>query len=199
MIRILIAYATHTGTTADVATVISEELTKTGFETEVCLLDQVKDLDNYQAVVVGAPMIMGWHRQALRFLKQNCAALEKIPLAIFVTAMSVTSDGKLNSTIQMHLDEKLALKPRDPKRLSIKERYTSSISYSRPIIKIAPKSLKAIGFFGGRLDLYRLKWWEVLFVLLVVGAKPGEKRNWPDIRQWAAQLPQVLGILPMSD
>jgi hypothetical protein len=60
------------------------------------------------------------------------------------------------------------------------------------VLKAAPSNLKAVGFFGGRLDMYHLKWYDALFVMLVVGAKPGEKRNWPDIRAWAATLPDLL-------
>jgi hypothetical protein len=44
----------------------------------------------------------------------------------------------------------------------------------------------SVGFFGGVLALYTLKWWQALFVMLVIGAKPGGSHNLPLIQEWAA-------------
>lgn len=195
MKKILVTYVTHSGTTRDVATAIAEEITKTGFETEVRELNEVSLPGEYSAVVLGAPMIMGWHRAALKFLRQNKTELARLPLAVFVTAMSLGTDPKPDAPgVAIHVDAKLAVAPRNPKALTFKEGYTSVRNYTRPILAEAPASLKAIGLFGGRLDYYRLKLLEVLFVMLVVGAKPGEKRDWADIRAWAAALPAQLGL-----
>lgn len=195
MKKVLITYVTHSGTTRDVANAIAEEITKTGFETEVRELNEVSLPGEYSAVVLGAPMIMGWHRAALKFLKQNKPELARLPLAVFVTAMSLGTEPKPDAPgIVIHMDAKLAVAPRNPKALSLKEGYTSVRNYTRPILAAAPASLKAIGLFGGRLDYYRLKLLEVLFVMLVVGAKPGEKRDWADMRAWAAALPSQLGL-----
>ena len=49
-----------------------------------------------------------------------------------------------------------------------------------------------MGFFGGKLDLFRLSWWQKLFVLLVIQAQPGEYRNWRFIREWAGSLRHLL-------
>ena len=47
----------------------------------------------------------------------------------------------------------------------------------------------SVGVFGGRLEYGRLKWWAVLFAMLIIRAPAGERRNWPAIRSWAAGLP----------
>jgi menaquinone-dependent protoporphyrinogen IX oxidase len=52
----------------------------------------------------------------------------------------------------------------------------------------------SIGVFGGRLEYGRLKWWAVLFVMLVIQAPAGDRRNWTAIRSWAAGLPEALKI-----
>jgi hypothetical protein len=39
------------------------------------------------------------------------------------------------------------------------------------------------------LEYGRLPWWAVLFVMLVIQAPAGDRRNWPAIRAWAAELP----------
>lgn len=195
MKKVLVGYITHSGSTRDVAEAIAEEINKTGQATEVLPLDQVKDLGIYDGAVIGAPMIVGWHRDALKYLKTHQSALSSKPLALFLTGMSLTESSKTVSTAaDIHLDAKLVAAPKNPGRLTFKENFTTLEHYLKPILKVAPQSLKAIGVFGGRLDMYRLKWYEVVFVMLIVGAKPGEKRNWPDIRAWAAGLPAALGI-----
>jgi menaquinone-dependent protoporphyrinogen IX oxidase len=45
-----------------------------------------------------------------------------------------------------------------------------------------------VGFFGGRLEYGRLKWWAVLFVMLIIQAQAGDRRNWAAIRAWASNL-----------
>ena len=193
--KILVTYVTNSGTTTDVAVAIGEEIAKSGAVVETLPLAEVKNLADYNAVVLGAPMIMGWHRAALKFLKQNKKTLESKPLAVFVTAMSITNSTKnLPVNFSTHIDQKAAVNPKSNEHYSFKETYATPSYYLRPIVKAGPKSLAAVGFFGGRLDYYRLKWWEALFVMLIIGAKPGEKRNWDDIRSWAAGLPSNLKL-----
>lgn len=195
MKKILVGYITHSGTTRDVAEAIAEEMTKKGVESDVLPLDQVKDTAPYTALVLGAPMIIGWHRDGLKYLSQHKTELAQKPLVLFLTGMSLTDTPAPDLPgIQLHIDPKLAATPKHANRLSFKENFATIKNYLRPILKTSPKSLTAVGLFGGRLDYYRLKWWEVAFVMLVVGAKPGEKRNWPDIRAWAADLPALLGL-----
>jgi menaquinone-dependent protoporphyrinogen IX oxidase len=68
----------------------------------------------------------------------------------------------------------------------------------RPALKAAPQVKPvSVGFFGGKLELFRLKWWQALFVMLVIGAQPGDQRNWPIIVKWASQLrSDFQGITP---
>lgn len=195
MKKILVTYISHSGTTRDVAEAITEEINKTGFDAELVELMQVKSTNDYAAVVLGAPMIVGWHRDALRFLKSHQAELAEKPLALFFMGMSLTDGPKPDlPKTDLHLDQKLLASPKNPKHIGLKESFTTLNHYLKPVLNSAPKSLAAVGFFGGRMDMYRLKWYEALFVMLVVGAKPGEKRNWPDIRTWAASLPNLLKL-----
>ena len=84
MTRILVAYATFAGSTVDVAQVVGEEIAKSGWQVDILPIDKVTSLEGYDGVVVGGPMIMGWHRAARKFLKRQRAALQHIPLAVFV-------------------------------------------------------------------------------------------------------------------
>jgi hypothetical protein len=51
-----------------------------------------------------------------------------------------------------------------------------------------------VGGSAPRLEYGRLKWWAVLFVMLIIQAQAGERRNWDAIRAWAARLPVALQI-----
>jgi len=58
--------------------------------------------------------------------------------------------------------------------------------------KGSPARPRAVAFFAGSLDLTTMNVFEKLFVLLVVGATPGDGRNWKAIREWGAGLGEVL-------
>ena len=190
MNKILVAYATMAGSTAEVAQAVGEELSQGGLEVEVLELDKVKDLESYDGVVVGGPMIMGWHRAALKFLKKHRSSLKQKPLAVFVLAMSLTQTGEMSvDGLTVTVDETLPKPPIKPGSLSFRENYARLSKYVRPILKAArPARPVSLGVFGGRLEYGRLKWWAVLFAMLIIQAPAGDKRNWPAIRAWASSL-----------
>jgi menaquinone-dependent protoporphyrinogen IX oxidase len=196
MKKILVTYATMAGSTAEVAQVVGEELAKSGFQIEVLPLSEVKNLDDYAGVVVGAPMILGWHRQARRFLKQHRKSFAHIPLAVFALAISLTQTGETSlNGVPITVDEKLPKAPEKAGSLSFKERYARLSNYVQPILKAArPAKLVSIGVFGGRMEYGRLKWWAVLFVMVIIQARAGDLRNWDAIRLWAASLPAAFQL-----
>lgn len=191
MNRILVAYTTMSGSTVEVAQAIGDEITGDGVEVEVLPLEKVTDLTPYSAVVIGAPMIVGWHRSAIKFLKQHRKTLENTPLAIFATAMSLTSSGESAiSGVSVCVDPILAKPPQSPHHLTFRENHTSIRRYAAPMLHAAGNNKPvSVAFFGGRLDYTRLKPLPRLFVMLVVQAQPGDRRNWQAIRAWAGSLP----------
>jgi menaquinone-dependent protoporphyrinogen oxidase len=197
MSRILITYATMAGSTADVAQTVGEEIAKSGAQVDILPISEIKDLKAYDGVVVGGPMIMGWHRAALRFLKRHREAFQHIPLAVFVMAMSLTQSGDSGlDDVPVYVDEKLPKPPLNEERLNFRERYARLANYLRPILGATrPVKPVSIGVFGGRLEYGRLKWWAVLFVMLVIQAPAGDRRNWDAIRSWAAELPAALNLI----
>lgn len=214
--RILVTYATMAGSTAEVAQAVGEEIGKSGALVEVRPLGEVKGLDGYDGVVVGAPMIMGWHRGAQRFLKKHRKTFQQVPLAVFILAMRLTKTDEMGGEgvepgsegrffahltkevqgaqndrmgVRVRVDEKLAKPPEKPGRLNFKERYASLPNYLKPILQaVRPAKPVSIGVFGGRMEYGRLKWWAVLFAMVVVQAPAGEKRNWEAIREWAGEI-----------
>jgi len=187
---VLIAYTTSSGSTEEVAKAIGEELSKSGLKVEVQRLEKLASVEPYDAVIVGAPMIIGWHRAARRFVRRHREALSRVPVAYFFMAMSLTETGETAvDGIPVLVDPYLPQPPRHTDRLSRRERYASVSNYLRPVLKAAPR-VKPISaaFFGGSLDLMRLKLLSKLFVMLVIQATPGDLRNWPFIRDWATNM-----------
>jgi len=178
------------GSTAEVAQAMGEEIIKSGLQVDILPLGEVRDLETYDGVVIGGPMIMGWHRDALRFLKKYREAFQRIPLAVFVMAMSLTQTGETSvGDVPVYVDEDLPKPPEKEGSLNFRERYARLSKYLQPILKvIRPVKPVSMGIFGGRLEYGRLKWWAVLFVMLIIQAPAGERRNWTAIRSWAARL-----------
>ena len=67
--KILVTYATRTGSTIGVVEAIGQTLAESGVEVEVRPMQEVTDLSPYQAVVAGSA-IQGkqWLPEAMRFL-----------------------------------------------------------------------------------------------------------------------------------
>jgi len=195
MKKVLVAYSTLSGTTADVARTIADELESfSRFEVNLAPLAEIKDLPSYDAYVIGGPMIVGWHRDVKAFLTKNQVALLGKPLALFATAMSLTQSGETEvSGVPVFVDPDLAVLPANPARLTFKEKYAAIPTYVQPMLAACDNAKPvSVALFGGRLDLYRLKLWAVLFVTLIIHAQPGEKRNWQAIKEWTDQLASVL-------
>jgi menaquinone-dependent protoporphyrinogen oxidase len=196
--RVLVAYASNAGSTADVAKAIAEELALTGAQVDTRPVAELEraDLSGYAAVVLGAPMILGWHRGAEKFLKTHRGELANTRVALFATAMTMTETGApVPGQTPLFIDPKLPKPPRKPGRLGIKERFTTREHYLGPIRKSAGEAQPvSIAFFRGKLDFGRLKFLQMLFVMLIVGAQPGDYRNWDAIRGWARELPAKLGL-----
>jgi menaquinone-dependent protoporphyrinogen oxidase len=190
MKKVLIAYATMAGSTAEVAQVIGEELKKSDLAVNVLHVDEVESLDGYDGVVVGGPMILGWHRAARRFLRRHRRAFGSTPFVVFVTAMALT-DGTWEGLegVEVTVDENLPQSPKVEGKLSFKERYATLSNYLRPILRATkPFKPSSIGVFAGRMEYGRLKWWAVIFAMVIVQAQAGDRRDWSAIRSWAAGL-----------
>jgi menaquinone-dependent protoporphyrinogen IX oxidase len=190
MEKILVAYDSMAGSTAEVAQAVGEEIARGGSQVDVLALEQVSSLAGYAGVVVGAPLIIGWHRDALNFLRKYRKEFQQIPLAVFAMGLSLTQTGATSlDRFPVTVDDKLPKPPVNPEKLTFRERYTSLDNYLAPILRaIQPARPVSIGVFGGRLEYGRLKWWAVMFVMLIIQAPAGDKRNWPAIRSWAAGL-----------
>lgn len=159
--RILVGYATRYGSTQEVAEAIAAELRQGGHDADVRPLREVRSLEGYSAVVVGAPLFMfHWHKDALNFLARHRSQLEKQPVAIF--ALGPVHDPHdeaewLSSRAQL-------------------EKELASFSWLKPV---------ALEMFGGKYDPEKLG-----FPLkMMAGKEPASDiRDWEAIRKWAREL-----------
>ena len=160
---ILVGYATRYGSTQQVAEVIAETLRESRLVVDLKPLREVRSLDGYHAVVIGAPLFMfHWHKDALNFLSRQRQALQARPVAVF--ALGPVNDPYDNMEWQdsrAQLDKELAQFP-----------------WFSPL---------ALEIFGGKYDPATLRFPLKIFA----GAAPASDiRDWDAIRAWACGLEQ---------
>ena len=200
MSRVLIAYASNAGSTKEVADSIGSAMGKAGDQVDVRPIDSLASVDGYEAVLVGGPMMFGWHRAARSFVSQHERSLARVPVAYFLMASSLT-DTKTSvlDGIPVVIDPNLPKAPKNDKRLNVEESFATVASYMRPVLRAAPTVKPvSIAFFGGKIDLSRLKLWQKLFLTVAIRAKPGDRRNWSFIEQWACTWRSPLETSPVQ-
>jgi len=84
MEKVLIGYVTKTNTTKEAALEIMNVLQTQGFDTQILPLTDIKSLDGYGAVIIGAPInAMNWHQDAIKFVEKNQDELKLIPTSFY--------------------------------------------------------------------------------------------------------------------
>ena len=108
---ILLAYATRFGSTQEVDETITTALREAGLEVDIQPMQDVKALDNYDAIVLGAAIYNArWHPDAHHFLSQYQEALRRRPVAIFTLGPLSTSAAAMRNS-RRQLDKELAKYP----------------------------------------------------------------------------------------
>jgi menaquinone-dependent protoporphyrinogen oxidase len=162
--RILVAYASKSGTTAEVAEVIGETLAGEFIRVELRPMVEVQDLHLYDAAVIGSAIRASkWLPAAVEFVELHQYALRQIPVALFTVCLTMMADTPDN-------------------RLLVEE-------YMRPVLKLVQPV--TIGLFAGRMEPARLGLAERL-IARTVQPPQGDFRDWDAIRLWAADLQPAL-------
>jgi menaquinone-dependent protoporphyrinogen IX oxidase len=184
--KILVTYATMSGSTVEVAAAVAGGLARDGTTADLRPISQITDLSPYSAIVLGAPMILGWHRDIVSFIVQHQDVLRQVPVAYFTTQLHLTKlpETQVNG-VPIFLDPKLAKPPANPDKMNIPEKLGTPASCVGPALEkgslVRPVS---VGFFGGKLDYSTLKLLPKLFVKLIIRGVEGDYRNWDAIREW---------------
>ena len=104
---ILVGYATRYGSTQEVAEAIAATLREDGLAVDCRPLKEVKTLDGYTAVVVGAPLYMfRWHKDAKSFLSRHRQALLARPVAVFAMG-PLKDEAKDWKDVRAQLDKEM--------------------------------------------------------------------------------------------
>jgi menaquinone-dependent protoporphyrinogen oxidase len=82
--NVLVTYATRHGATAGIASRIADGLTAAGHDARAVPVEDVTDLDGYQAVVLGsAAYMLHWLKPAVRFVRHHHEELAARPVWLF--------------------------------------------------------------------------------------------------------------------
>jgi menaquinone-dependent protoporphyrinogen oxidase len=91
--KVLVAYASKYGATAEIAEKVGEVLRGSGLGVDVAPVKEVKDLSPYSAVVLGtAAYMFQWRKEAVKFLKDNEEALAGMPVWLFMSGPAGEGD-----------------------------------------------------------------------------------------------------------
>ena len=158
---VLVAYATHYGSTQEVAETVATTLRENGLEVDLQALREAHTIDQYRAIVIGAPLYMfHWHKDALNFLTKFHKSLILRPVAIFALG-PIHTDEKEFQGAREQLDKELVKFP-----------------------WLAPATIE---IFGGKFDPKKLTFPHNM----VPGLKKmsaSDVRDWTAIRSWANDL-----------
>ena len=168
--KILVTYATCTGSTVGVAEAIGKTLADGGAQVDVLPMQKVTDLSPYRAVVAGSA-IQGkqWLPEAMQFVRAHQAALIRKPFAAFLVCMTLAMPGA--DKYRAHVATWL-----EPVRTLVKPSSAGLFAGGLDIRKIPS--------FGDRLK-FRLS------VALGVWSE-GDHRDWNAIRAWADSIRPLL-------
>ena len=158
--KVLLAYASKYGSTVEVAQAIAKTMREKGLDVDLQQASQVRSLENYSAVVLGAPLYLyRWHKHAVKFLKRHEKTLKSMPVAVFATGPSFNGD------------EKEWLETRDQFRKEL-----AKFPWFKPI---------EAEVMGGKFDPANLGFPMKLFLKELPAA---DLRDWDDIAAWAAEV-----------
>lgn len=117
---ILVAYASKYGSTQEVAESIAATLREHELAADCRPAHDVRELDGYDAVVLGGGLYAGrLHKDARRFLKRYRSSLRTLPFAVFAMGPDDLSAEKVAQS-RVQLERALAREPElDPVAVAI--------------------------------------------------------------------------------
>ena len=158
--KILVAYATRAGSTAQIADSIGQAMSAQGTAVDVMPLKNVSSLNGYHAVVLGSAIrIGGWLPEAVKFVEKHKDELSQMPTAFFAVHLLNLGDDEASRQARL--------------------------AYLDSVRKLVKPDQEA--FFAGVGDWSRVSFLEGLMGKMVK-APEGDFRNWAAIRAWAEGL-----------
>ena len=164
--KVLVAYGSKHGATAEIAEAIGQAIQQAGLEVDVLSADAVDSLSPYRAVVLGSAVYAGmWRKEAINLLESQEEALAQRPVWIF--SSGPTGEG-------------------DP--VELLDGWRLPEPQEAVAARIAPRD---IAVFHGNIEGDKLNLGEKLIVKAVKG-QFGDYRDWEAIRGWAWDIARTL-------
>jgi menaquinone-dependent protoporphyrinogen oxidase len=158
---ILVAYATRSGSTQEVAEAMAAALRDEGLHVDCQPLRSTRTVAGYRMVVLGAPLFMfKWHKDASAFLSRHRRALEKLPVAAFALG-PFHDEEKEWQEVRNQFDKELAKLP-----------------WFAPVAREV---------FGGKFDPTKLRF-PMNLIPALKKMPASDVRNWEQIKTWAHSL-----------
>ncbi|HZW04910.1 MAG TPA: flavodoxin domain-containing protein [Anaerolineaceae bacterium] len=169
--KILVTYASRSGSTAGVAEAIGKTLAEAGADVDVRPVEAVSDLSPYTSVVAGSAIQGGkWLPEALDFVRTHRAELARKRFAAFLVCITLSMQG--GEQYRSHADTW-----HDPVRALVRPVSTEVFAGALEFSKM-PRTFNAQ--IGMRLPVLFGMW------------KTGDHRDWRKIRAWAERLRPLL-------
>ncbi len=162
MTRILVAYASKNGSTAEIAEAIATELRRHELEADCLEAGAVRDLAAYQAVVLGSAVYAKrWRSSARRFLRRHHSELRSLPWWVF-------SSGPVGEPTD------------DPKE-------ATWLEPPKTIARVVELGAREHVVFGGRVPAEPHN---MIERAMAKNTPPefADRRDWSEIEAWAAKI-----------
>lgn len=174
--RVLVAYATRHGATAGIAERVAATLSAAGLSAECRPVEDVEDVEPYDAVVLGgAAYMFHWLKPAVKFSRRHRKALAARPVWLFSSGPLgtdlVDKDGKnvLETTRPREFDELTKmLHPRG------EQVFFGAYNPDAPAVGLGERFVQHMPAARDAIP-------------------EGDFRDWPAIDAWAAQIATELG------
>jgi len=167
--RVLVAYDSKHGSTADIAEKIGDVLCENGFRVDMRPALKVEDISPYDAIVIGSPLYYATFLPgALKFLERHRNILAVKKVALFVTSTSV--DKETGMVDKNHL------------------RLISSVLKKFPEIKI----IEPIGLMPGKFYFKEIFPVEVINFKQADYEERGDLLNYDFVRSWTEEIAILL-------
>ena len=162
--RILVAYASATGSTAESAAAMGEVLAKMGYAVDVRSAGEVQGVGEYDGVILGSAIRVGKPLAAAgKLVESHGKRLRERPTACFVLCMTAAEETP--------------------------EARSEADLYPTPLAEAM--GARHVGVFPGAILPERLSAIERT-ITKMVGSKVGDHRDWEAMRAWAREYGEIV-------
>ena len=160
-------YATWAGSAGEVAEYVGKVLKMEGHDVDVLTVNDVNNLEDYQAVIVGSAIHASKiHPQVQAFLETNNQILANKKVAYFIVCLTMKDDTEENRQVVLS--------------------YLDNIYNDFPQIKPV-----GVGLFAGEMNYKNLSF-QYTLMMKAMSIKEADYRDWDEIRIWTEETKHLL-------